>query len=298
VAPEWRLGLASVSVALGSVASRGCAAPGARLRSAEPGPPGRKSARVKVGAFSRRFQSSWKGGFSGARARLLPRLPHPRRGSDALAVRSATLLPLIGTRGSGRRLGTSAGDVGTEHEATSGSAEASAHRSSGRRLISAVERRPSSGWHPRPGVPTDERWRRGAHRLSQVRDMPSTEPLSLLLLLALAVPQPASGYAVLLATMGGTRSHTVPFVALGAALAGRGHNVSLASGFPGPAANGGLRELVPPRLEVRNRSLPPFSSSPVLCPAPRDPHKVAELPRLSPPPRAAPGPRLPWPIRQ
>ncbi|KAJ8667919.1 hypothetical protein QAD02_009582 [Eretmocerus hayati] len=57
-------------------------------------------------------------------------------------------------------------------------------------------------------------------------------------------------YNVLLATMGGTRSHTVPFVALGTALAERGHNVTLASGFPGPAANAGLRELVPPRLET------------------------------------------------
>ncbi|XP_011501450.1 PREDICTED: UDP-glucuronosyltransferase 2C1-like [Ceratosolen solmsi marchali] len=80
--------------------------------------------------------------------------------------------------------------------------------------------------------------------------MPSTEPLSFILLLALAMPQSASSYDVLLATMGGTRSHTVPFVALGAALAERGHNVTLASGFPGPAANGGLRELVPPKLET------------------------------------------------
>ena len=57
-------------------------------------------------------------------------------------------------------------------------------------------------------------------------------------------------YSILLVTMGGTRSHTVPFVALGTALTQRGHNVTLASGFSGPAANNGLRELVPPKLEV------------------------------------------------
>lgn len=60
----------------------------------------------------------------------------------------------------------------------------------------------------------------------------------------------SDAYSVLLATMGGTRSHTVPFVALGLALTQRGHNVTLASGFSGPAANNGLRELVPPKLEV------------------------------------------------
>ncbi|XP_015115366.1 2-hydroxyacylsphingosine 1-beta-galactosyltransferase [Diachasma alloeum] len=59
-----------------------------------------------------------------------------------------------------------------------------------------------------------------------------------------------SGYNVLLATMGGTKSHTVPFVALGTALRVRGHNVTLVSAFPGPAANNGLRELVPSILEA------------------------------------------------
>ncbi|KAK0163595.1 hypothetical protein PV327_007261 [Microctonus hyperodae] len=57
------------------------------------------------------------------------------------------------------------------------------------------------------------------------------------------------GYNILLATMGGTKSHTIPFVALGTALRIRGHNVTLMSAFPGPAANNGLRELVPTRLE-------------------------------------------------
>lgn len=57
-------------------------------------------------------------------------------------------------------------------------------------------------------------------------------------------------YNVLMATMGGTKSHTVPFVALGTSLRSRGHNVTLLSAFPGPAANNGLHELVPSILEV------------------------------------------------
>ncbi|XP_012284570.1 UDP-glucuronosyltransferase 2C1 [Orussus abietinus] len=60
----------------------------------------------------------------------------------------------------------------------------------------------------------------------------------------------SDGYNVLLATMGGTKSHTVPFVALGSSLKSRGHNVTLLSAFPGPAANNDLRELVPPVLEA------------------------------------------------
>ncbi|XP_058804438.1 UDP-glucosyltransferase 2-like isoform X2 [Phymastichus coffea] len=70
------------------------------------------------------------------------------------------------------------------------------------------------------------------------------------LLVISTIVQVSHGYNVLLATMGGTRSHTVPFVALGTALVERGHNVTLASGFSGPAANNGLKELVPPRLET------------------------------------------------
>lgn len=50
--------------------------------------------------------------------------------------------------------------------------------------------------------------------------------------------------------MGGTKSHTVPFVALGSSLKARGHNVTLLSAFPGPAANSGLQEFVPPIFEV------------------------------------------------
>lgn len=60
----------------------------------------------------------------------------------------------------------------------------------------------------------------------------------------------SNGFNVLLATMGGTKSHTVPFVALGTALRDRGHNVTLLSAFTGPAANNGLRELVPSILEA------------------------------------------------
>jgi len=62
--------------------------------------------------------------------------------------------------------------------------------------------------------------------------------------------EPLLGYNILMATMGGTKSHTVPFVALGTSLRSRGHNVTLLSAFPGPAANNGLHELVPPILEV------------------------------------------------
>lgn len=58
------------------------------------------------------------------------------------------------------------------------------------------------------------------------------------------------GYNILLATMGGTKSHTVPFVALGSSLKARGHNVTLLSAFPGPAANNGLQEFVPSIFEV------------------------------------------------
>lgn len=59
-----------------------------------------------------------------------------------------------------------------------------------------------------------------------------------------------AGYNVLLATMGGTKSHTVPFIALGNSLKSRGHNVTLLSAFTGPAANNGLQEFVPPIFEV------------------------------------------------
>ncbi|XP_066588417.1 UDP-glucosyltransferase 2 [Prorops nasuta] len=59
-----------------------------------------------------------------------------------------------------------------------------------------------------------------------------------------------NSYNVLLATMGGTKSHTVPFVALGTALRARGHNVTLFSAFSGPAANNGITEFVPSILEA------------------------------------------------
>ena len=75
--------------------------------------------------------------------------------------------------------------------------------------------------------------------------------------------EPLLGYNVLMATMGGTKSHTVPFVALGTSLRSRGHNVTLLSAFPGPAANNGLHELVPSILEVIY-DLPRMSSLPML----------------------------------
>ncbi|KAF3423730.1 hypothetical protein E2986_09345 [Frieseomelitta varia] len=64
-----------------------------------------------------------------------------------------------------------------------------------------------------------------------------------------------TGYNILLATMGGTKSHTVPFVALGSSLKARGHNVTLLSAFPGPAANNGLQEFVPPIFECSGRNM-------------------------------------------
>ena len=66
----------------------------------------------------------------------------------------------------------------------------------------------------------------------------------------LIIPHSIWAYNILLATMGGTVSHTVPFVALGTALADKGHNVTLFSGFTGPADNNGLREFVLSMLQV------------------------------------------------
>ncbi|CAB0037707.1 unnamed protein product [Trichogramma brassicae] len=72
----------------------------------------------------------------------------------------------------------------------------------------------------------------------------------LLLLLMSASLQQIQGLRILMATMGGTKSHTVPFAALGKQLQLRGHNVTLASGFRGTVPpNSTLRELVSVRLE-------------------------------------------------
>lgn len=65
----------------------------------------------------------------------------------------------------------------------------------------------------------------------------------------------AAAYNVLMATMGGTKSHTIPFVALGISLKTRGHNVTLLSAFPGPAASNGLQEFVPPIFQVIRKSI-------------------------------------------
>lgn len=108
-----------------------------------------------------------------------------------------------------------------------------------------------------------------------------TYRLGLLLGFSLLI-EPLLGYNVLMATMGGTKSHTVPFVALGTSLRSRGHNVTLLSAFPGPAANNGLHELVPSILEVIY-DLPRTFVSPRSDGTPsRDFYRVSRAPFLSP----------------
>jgi hypothetical protein len=51
----------------------------------------------------------------------------------------------------------------------------------------------------------------------------------------LAVASEAKPGSILMVTMGGTKSHTVPFAALSKALVARGHNITLLSAFPGMA---------------------------------------------------------------
>lgn len=86
-------------------------------------------------------------------------------------------------------------------------------------------------------------------------------PIAVVILFLLAVSIFCDGttnaYNVLMATMGGTKSHTIPFVALGISLKTRGHNVTLLSAFPGPAANNGLQEFVPPIFEVTSQFFTP-----------------------------------------
>lgn len=87
-------------------------------------------------------------------------------------------------------------------------------------------------------------------------------PIATVILFLLAVSIFCDGtthaYNVLMATMGGTKSHTIPFVALGISLKTRGHNVTLLSAFPGPAANNGLQEFVPPIFEVTSQFFTPY----------------------------------------
>lgn len=87
-------------------------------------------------------------------------------------------------------------------------------------------------------------------------------PIATVVLFLLAVSIFCDGtthaYNVLMATMGGTKSHTIPFVALGISLKTRGHNVTLLSAFPGPAANNGLQEFVPPIFEVTSQFFTPY----------------------------------------
>ncbi|XP_059482307.1 UDP-glucosyltransferase 2-like [Neocloeon triangulifer] len=56
------------------------------------------------------------------------------------------------------------------------------------------------------------------------------------------------GKSILMVTMGGTKSHTVPFAALSRALAARGHNITMMSAFPGVAEDAGAEELCPDGL--------------------------------------------------
>ncbi|CAB3360286.1 Hypothetical predicted protein [Cloeon dipterum] len=54
--------------------------------------------------------------------------------------------------------------------------------------------------------------------------------------------------SIFMITMGGTKSHTVPFAALSRALVARGHNVTMLSAFPGVAEDAGAEELCPDGL--------------------------------------------------
>ncbi|XP_049794885.1 UDP-glucuronosyltransferase 2C1-like [Schistocerca nitens] len=64
------------------------------------------------------------------------------------------------------------------------------------------------------------------------------------------LPLTPAGAEVLMATLGGTRSHTAPFLALGRQLASRGHRVTLLSAFPPPPGEEtpGVRQLNPEPL--------------------------------------------------
>ncbi|XP_051164844.1 UDP-glucosyltransferase 2-like [Leptopilina boulardi] len=78
----------------------------------------------------------------------------------------------------------------------------------------------------------------------------STSYLMTVGLLFFGVVRWCDSYNILMATMGGTKSHTIPFIALGTTLISRGHNVTLLSAFSGSAANNGLQEVVPSILEA------------------------------------------------
>ncbi|XP_069679592.1 UDP-glucosyltransferase 2 [Periplaneta americana] len=63
-----------------------------------------------------------------------------------------------------------------------------------------------------------------------------------------------AGSRVLMATMGGTKSHTIPFMELAKGLIARGHNVTFLHAFPPETETPGLEELTPLKLVfyVRN----------------------------------------------
>ena len=55
----------------------------------------------------------------------------------------------------------------------------------------------------------------------------------------------AGGARILMATMGGTKSHKIPFLALARGLISRGHNVTFVNAFPQDSEYPGLEEITP-----------------------------------------------------
>lgn len=53
---------------------------------------------------------------------------------------------------------------------------------------------------------------------------------------------------ILMVTMGGSKSHKIPFLALSRGLTGRGHNVTFLNGYPPDVHLGGLEEITPARV--------------------------------------------------
>ncbi|KAJ9589989.1 hypothetical protein L9F63_016881, partial [Diploptera punctata] len=63
--------------------------------------------------------------------------------------------------------------------------------------------------------------------------------------LILAICEFAGGSRILMATMGGTKSHKIPFLALARGLISRGHNVTFVNAFPQDSEYPGLEEITP-----------------------------------------------------
>lgn len=80
-------------------------------------------------------------------------------------------------------------------------------------------------------------------------NMPLTLTLTLLALLVVAMAPPAaSGSDILMITMGGTKSHKIPFWELARGLIARQHNVTFLSGFLADFEQDGLHEVTPAGL--------------------------------------------------